>query len=70
MSNFEYLFGVMLGELILKHCDNLSKTLQIPSLTAVEGPEIAQLTQKNLESLQNEDSFDLFWSRLFPYKKS
>ena len=40
MSTFEYLFGVMLGELILKHSDNLSKTLQDPSLSASEGQEI------------------------------
>ena len=30
MSTFEYLFGVMLRELILKHYDNLSNTLQTP----------------------------------------
>ena len=37
MSTFEYLFGVLLGELILKHTDNLSKTLQNPQLSALEG---------------------------------
>ena len=34
MTKFEYLFGVFLGECILKHTDNLSKTLQNPSLSA------------------------------------
>ena len=28
-STFRYLFGVCLGELILRHTDNLSKTLQV-----------------------------------------
>ena len=37
MEKFEFLFGVVLGARILKHTDNLSKTLQSPSLTAAEG---------------------------------
>ena len=32
MEKFEFLFGVLLGELILKHTDNLSKTLQFAAL--------------------------------------
>jgi hypothetical protein len=31
MSTFSYLFGVLLGECVLKHTDNLSKTLQSPA---------------------------------------
>ena len=37
MMTFDYLFGLVLGERILKHTDNLSKTLQNPALTASEG---------------------------------
>ena len=29
MKTFDFIFGVCLGELILSHSDNLSKTLQI-----------------------------------------
>ena len=50
MSTFAYFFGLVLGERILKHTDNLSKTLQNPSLTAFEGQDLAQLT---LQTLQN-----------------
>ena len=41
MTKFEYLFGVMLGEYILSHTDNLSKTVQNPKLTSSEGQSIA-----------------------------
>ena len=51
MTKFEYLFGVILGECILNHTDNLSKTLQNPSLTASEGQFIAELTCQTLEKL-------------------
>ena len=28
MERFDFLFGIMLGEMLLKHSNNLSKTLQ------------------------------------------
>ena len=37
MEKFEFLFGLVLGIHILKHTDNLSKTLQSPELTAADG---------------------------------
>ena len=49
MTKFSYVFGVILGECILTHTDNLSKTLQNPSLTASEGYSIAELTCETLE---------------------
>ena len=42
MSKFNFLFGLLLGERILKHTDNLSKTLQDPTLTASEGLQCVQ----------------------------
>ena len=44
MHSFDFLFGVFLGELILRHSDNLSKTLQHKTLSAAEGQQIARLT--------------------------
>jgi hypothetical protein len=38
---FDFLFGVFLGELILRHSDNLSKTLQQKTLSAAEGQQLA-----------------------------
>ena len=64
MMTFDYLFGLVLGERILKHTDNLSKTLQNPALTASEGQELAELTCRTLEKIRTTDSFNLFWQNL------
>ena len=61
MSTFEYLFGVMVGRIILGHTDNLSETLQNPSLSVSEGMVIVDLTRKTLASLCTDANFDLFW---------
>lgn len=45
----QYLYGVVLGELILKHSNNLSKTLQSPKLSASEGQHIAEVAVKTLQ---------------------
>ena len=64
MERFSYLFGVALGECIFRHTDNLSRTLQSPSLSAGEGQHIAELTCKTLERIRNEESFDAFWEKV------
>ncbi len=43
--------GLLLSEMILRHCDKLSQTLQSPDLSSVEGHEIAMLTVKTLQTL-------------------
>ena len=40
MSNFSFYWGINLEELLLRHFDNLSKTLQNPKLSAASGQEI------------------------------
>ena len=37
MRSFNFFFGVSLGKLLLRHSDNLSKTLQASSMSAAEG---------------------------------
>lgn len=59
-KTFRYFLGVLLGELILKHSDNLSKTLQSSKLSASEGQRIATMTVKTLQSLRSDSNFDLF----------
>ena len=49
MTKFEFLFGVLLGVCILRHTDNLSKTLQTPKLSASDGQNVAELTCKTLD---------------------
>ena len=59
MNQFDFLFGLALGKQLLKHTDNLSRTLQAPSLTASEGQQIAELTWQTLLRIRTSDAFDL-----------
>ena len=43
MEKFDFLFGLCLGDCILHHTDNLSKTLQSPSLSAADSQQLVQL---------------------------
>ena len=61
MRTFDFLFGIMLGELLLRHSDNLSKTLQSPHMSAAEGQKVAAMTVKMLKSLRTDESFQAFW---------
>ena len=64
MANFNFLYGVSLGALILNHSDNLSKTLQHKSMSAAEGQHITQLTLSVLKSLRDQEKFQLFFQRV------
>ena len=66
---FQYLYGVVLGELILKHSNNLSKTLQSPKLSASEGQHIAEMTVRTLQTLRNETHFGHFWIKVEATRK-
>ena len=61
MTTFNYFFAVKLGALLLKHSDNLSKTLQKTRLSAGEAQSIASFTVATLEKMRSDDSFMLFW---------
>ena len=61
METFNYLYGAILGETILRHTDNLSSTLQHKTLSAAEGQQVAIMTIATLTSLRSDTSFDLFW---------
>ena len=60
LNNFDFVFGAMLGELVLCHADNLSNTLQHETLSAAAGQELARMTMQTLESLCNDRMFDIF----------
>ena len=64
ISQFSFLFGLMLAEQVLLHTGNLSKTLQNPNLAAIEGEQIAQLTRSTLLLMRTDDNYELFWARL------
>ena len=60
MEMFDYLFGVSLGDLILRHSDNLSRTLQKAAISAAEAQEVAKMTLETLKSLRTDANFKLF----------
>lgn len=64
MQSFDFLFGVSLGYEILRHTDNLSRTMQKNDLSAAEGQHITELSLTTLSEMRNEDSFDTFWESL------
>ena len=70
MKTFNFVFGAMLGEMILRHTDNLSSTLQHRSMSAAEGQEIAHMTVQTLKTLRSDQSFDVFWSKVNQFASS
>ena len=69
IRTFDYVFEAYLGELILGHSDNLSKFLQNPNLSCVDGWFTANATVETLKSIINDESFALFWEKVLPYAK-
>ena len=58
ITQFDFFFGVALGQLLLGHTDNLSKALQQADLSAAEGQALTSMTLTTLQKLRNQDSFD------------
>ena len=64
MRTFDFIFGTVLGEIILRHTDNLSRTLQSKILSAAEGQEVAGMVVHTLEAIRDDASFDIFWIKV------
>ena len=64
MMKFDFFFGVMLGQTVLSHSDNLSRTLQKGDTSASEGQDIAKMTVRCLKTLRTDNNFALFWSKV------
>ena len=50
MNSFDFYFGLLLGDLLLYHSDNLSKTLEATRMSAIDG-------QNTLQSTRSDDNF-------------
>ena len=61
MVRFDYLYGKLLGQLVLNHVDNLNGTLQHKSMSAAEGQVIAKMTVETLKSICDDKYLDRFW---------
>ena len=64
MQSYNFLFCLILSEMILRHTDKLSQTLQQPKLSSIEGHGVAMLTVKTLEAMRTEENFNLFWQKV------
>ena len=64
LEKVDFLFGVMLGERILRLADNLSRTLQQKDLSAAEGNHAAHLACETLTSLRKDAEFAIFWQEV------
>ena len=58
MTLFDFMFGIVFGQLLVQHGDNLSQTLQSPHISAAEGQKVARMT------LQTEENFTFLWAKL------
>ena len=61
MRTFDYFFGLRLGILLLRYSDNLSTSLQVESLCAVEAQEIVKSTVNTLKRMRSDEKFNLLW---------
>ena len=64
MKEFVVYFGVVLGELILRHTDMLNLTLQKRVMSAAEGQEVARMTISTIVSIRDSASFVSFWKKV------
>jgi len=69
MRKFEFVFGAILGEMILRHSDNLSQCLQKKTISAAKGQHVAKMVTDTLQSIRNEESYDLFWQKVVHFCK-
>ena len=63
MASFDFFYGLVLGEMLLRHTDNLSRTIQ-EHISAAEGQSVAGMTTSTLSSLRNDEHFDLFFEKV------
>jgi len=64
MKTFDFLFGVVLGEMLLCHSYSLCKCLQKKSISAADGQQVGRMVIYTLHSLRTEESYDLFWIKV------
>ena len=64
LSSSSLVIYIILCEMILWYTDKLSQTLQQPTLSGVEGHEVALVTVKALQHLWTDDNLDLFWQKV------
>ena len=62
MKTFDFFFSLFLGETLLRYTDNLSRTLQKQSFSAIDKMKVAEQTKQTLANVRND--FDMFWAKV------
>ena len=52
-----------MGELLLKHADNLSRTLQHKSLSAADSERVASMIVETLKGIRGDEELDLLQTK-------
>ena len=69
MKTFDFAFGLVLGQRLLAHTDNLSKSMQSPKMTASEAQHLANLTCQTLLKIRDDTHFDIFWQFVLQFQQ-
>ena len=69
MHSFESSYGLVLGQLLLQHSDNLSMALQSQEMSAAEGQKITEMTFYTLHSIISDAKFEWFWKKVIGLAK-
>ena len=62
MRKFNFLFCCILGKKVLSSTDNLSRALQSPKISAVDGQNLATQVVRILEEERSDIAFENMWS--------
>ena len=60
-GKFKFYFALQLSHKLYALTDNVSKTLQSYKMSALSGKRNAELTNKTIETMRNDESFVLFY---------
>ena len=66
----EFLFATFPVEMVLRHSDNLSATIQKKTTSAAEGQQLAQLVIAALQCTCNQEAHYLFWIKVLIFAES
>ena len=64
MRKSDFLFGTIIGKCLLRHSDNLSKALQSPQVSALEGQKMAALLLKHWKHYGMMQHLGKFWDKV------
>ena len=63
IQSFNFFSGIQLGDLVLRHTDNLSSSLQHTYLSCYEAQQITKVCLSTLKGMREEASFHIFFKK-------